>query len=266
MSSTAFCGTVPATPPARNASAPAAWLFRGAHSVLADRDRKWRAKSRWPSFWLWAVQALSPAQGQKTAECDIFEALPLGTTGPSSQAINTMHNWENSKDYAAQTNLFNTGNNNLQVSLVGSTESAQPDNAWHTYGCLWTSNGNGSGTVQFYYDGFLIVHQGGVTTFLTGTNQSGLRPDQREQHYRHRVDRHGKRQPLHLSRNGPRLADERRLGPRLAGAYGNCAVNPAPPEQKRLSVMPPPTFFQSASSAKHVRFEVDRMSSNRIKK
>ena len=135
-------------------------------------------KNGWPSFWLWAVQALSPAQGQRTAECDIFEALPLGTAGASSQAINTMHNWENSRDYAAQSNLFNTGSNNLQVSLVGSTASAQPtDGAWHTYGCLWTSNGNGSGTVQFYYDGFLIVHQGGVTTFLTGTNQS-LAPGQ----------------------------------------------------------------------------------------
>jgi len=135
-------------------------------------------KNGWPSFWLWAVQALSPVQGQRTAECDIFEALPLGTAGASSQAINTMHNWENSSDYAAQTNLFNTGSNNLQVSLVGSTESAQPtDGAWHTYGCLWTSNGKGSGTVQFYFDGFLIVHQKGVTTFLTGTNQS-LAPGQ----------------------------------------------------------------------------------------
>ena len=129
-------------------------------------------KTGWPSFWLWAVQALSPAQGQKTAECDIFEALPLGKAGASSHAINTLHNWENSKDYAAQSNLYNTGSNNIQVSLVGSTEPAQPtDDAWHTYGCLWTSNGNGSGTVQFYYDGFLIVHQRGVTTFLTGTNQ-----------------------------------------------------------------------------------------------
>ena len=136
--------------------------------VTGDGGRK----TGWPSFWLWAVQALSPFQGQKTAECDIFEALPLGTAGASSQAINTMHNWENSKDYAAQTNLFNTGSNNLQVSLVGSTKSAQPtDGAWHTYGCLWASNGNGSGTAQFYYDGFLIVHQRGVTTFLTGTNQ-----------------------------------------------------------------------------------------------
>ena len=118
-------------------------------------------KTGWPSFWLWAIEALSPAQGQKTAECDIFEALPLGTVGPSSQAINTLHNWENSRDYAAQSNLFNTGSNNLQVSLVGSTESAQPtDGAWHTYGCLWTSNGNGSGTVQFYYDGSLTSTKG----------------------------------------------------------------------------------------------------------
>jgi hypothetical protein len=129
-------------------------------------------KNGWPSFWLWAVQALSPVQGQKTAECDIFEALPLGAAGASSQAINTLHNWENSRDYAAQSNLFNTGSNNLQASLVDSTESAQPtDGRWHTYGCLWTSNGNGSGTVRFYYDGFLIVHQRGVTTVLTGTNQ-----------------------------------------------------------------------------------------------
>jgi len=76
-------------------------------------------KHGWPSFWLWAVQALSPVQGRKTAECDIFEAWPLGTAGASSQAINTMHQWENSSTYAAQTNLYNTGNNNLQVSLVG---------------------------------------------------------------------------------------------------------------------------------------------------
>jgi hypothetical protein len=130
-------------------------------------------KTGWPSFWLWAIQALSPVQGQKTAECDIFEALPLGTAGASSQAINTLHNWENSKDYAARSNLFNTGSNNLQVSLLSSTESAQPtDGTWHTYGCLWTSNANGSGSVQFYYDGFLVVHQKGVTTFLTGENQS----------------------------------------------------------------------------------------------
>ena len=135
-------------------------------------------KKGWPSFWLWAVQALSPVQGQETGECDVFEAWPKGSAGASSQVINTLHYWQNGKVNAAQTELFHTGRANVQASLIGSDEPAQPEDGWwHTYGCLWTSNGNGSGTVQFYYDGFLIVHQRGVTTFLTGTNQS-LSPGQ----------------------------------------------------------------------------------------
>jgi hypothetical protein len=126
------------------------------------------APASWPAFWTYAIQGQAPVAGQKTAECDILEQFPNGGAGASSQAVNTLHNWQNTSSSSAGTDLYNTDSMNLQVSLQGSTESAQPaDGAWHTYGCLWTGNGT-TGSVQFYYDNHLIVHQDGMSTFPTG--------------------------------------------------------------------------------------------------
>ena len=126
----------------------------------------------WPSFWTFAIQAQSATVGQQIAELDFLEAYPLGTAGATAYVINTLHNWQATKSNATGIETANTNDNNYQQSLQGTTESAQPtDNGWHTYGCLWTGNGT-SGTVQFYYDNHLILHQGSVTTFPVGTGTS----------------------------------------------------------------------------------------------
>jgi hypothetical protein len=123
----------------------------------------------WPSFWTYAIQAEAPTVGEQIAELDFLEAYPLGTAGAQAYVVNTIHNWQATKTTATGKDTANTENNNYQQSLQGTTEPAQPtDNAWHTYGCLWTGNGT-SGTVQFYYDNHLILHQASVTTFPVGT-------------------------------------------------------------------------------------------------
>ena len=122
----------------------------------------------WPGFWTFAVQAQSPIAGQLTAEWDIMEAFFAGSI---TEVINTGHNWMNTNKVSAGTDVYNTNGSNLQVSLQGSTESAQPtDNAWHTYGCLWWGDGV-TGYIQSYYDDHLVVHENGATTFPTGQGQ-----------------------------------------------------------------------------------------------
>ena len=119
----------------------------------------------WPSFWTFAVQAQSPVAGQLTAEWDILEAFLSGSV---AQVFNTGHNWMNTSTSSTGTDTYNTNGTNLQVSLQGSTEPAQPtDGGWHTYGCLWWGDGV-TGYIQCYYDDQLVVHENGKTTFPTG--------------------------------------------------------------------------------------------------
>jgi hypothetical protein len=152
------------------------------HSTGSQRDGTWqhgyfeariqfanaptsKGGGGWPSFWTFAVQAQSPVAGQLTAEWDILEAF---LTGSVAQVFNTGHNWMNTAQYSTGTDTYNTNGTNLQVSLQGSTDPAQPtDEGWHTYGCLWWGTGV-TGYIQCYYDDHLVVHENGVTTFPTG--------------------------------------------------------------------------------------------------
>ena len=119
----------------------------------------------WPSFWTFAVQAQSPVAGQLTAEWDIMEAF---MSRSAAQVFNTGHNWMNTSRYSTGSDTYNTNGTNMQVSLQGSTEPAQPtDGGWHTYGCLWWGDGV-TGYIQCYFDDHLIVHENGKTTFPTG--------------------------------------------------------------------------------------------------
>jgi hypothetical protein len=125
----------------------------------------------WPAFWLYGVNAQSGASGSfNCPECDIFEAYPLG--GTSFDPIQTLHNWLYPGNNGGDSETANTDDTNQMTSLVGSSEAANPnDGAYHTYGCLWTSTGNGTGKVQFYYDNFLVSHSG-TTSYNVGAGTS----------------------------------------------------------------------------------------------
>jgi hypothetical protein len=113
----------------------------------------------WPSFWGWAVQALSPKVGQYTAEDDFMEFFPT-----QGGLYNTLHNWANTASSATGSDSHNNNGTNLQVT------PAQPtDDGWHIYGCLWKSTGTGTGSISFYFDNQLVTHQNGTTTYATGT-------------------------------------------------------------------------------------------------
>ena len=45
------------------------------------------------------------------------------------------------------------------------------DGGWHTYACLWTSTGTGTGQVKFYYDGSQVD---GTVDSGTGQQQFSL--------------------------------------------------------------------------------------------
>ena len=121
----------------------------------------------WPGFWLFGMDAQSTqASSFNCPECDIFEAYPLG--GTSFDPVQTLHNWLYPGNNGGDSETANTDNLNDMSSLVGSSESTNPnDGAYHTYGCLWKSTGNGTGSVQFYYDNFLVNHDG-TTSFPVG--------------------------------------------------------------------------------------------------
>jgi hypothetical protein len=127
----------------------------------------------WPSFWGNAVQGQPPDPADTNAptnliiaECDFFEYYPNGAAGSAGAYINTLHNWQGSATGSNTTHLFSNGTTNR------AQDSQQPtDGGWHTYGCLWVGNGT-TGTVTFYYDNALVVHQNGVTSFALDVNAS----------------------------------------------------------------------------------------------
>ena len=127
----------------------------------------------WPSFWSFGISAFAGTATGYTSENDFFEAYPNGNAGSTSDCINTLHNWEHSATGVCGTDTDDTNSDNQSLTLVGSSESGQPDDgAWHTYGCLWVQTSATAGYIEYYLDNYLVVHQNGVTRFLTGTNQS----------------------------------------------------------------------------------------------
>ena len=144
----------------------------------------------WPAFWMFGVDPQSTGSFN-CPECDIFEAYPLG--GTSFDPVQTLHNWSYPKD----TDTGNTENTSQMLSLQGSNGSSVPnDGAYHTYGALWQSTGNGTGQIQFYYDNFLVVHQNNTTAYKTGTgtNLPGL-----EQNAMSLILQGGPTQPINVS-------------------------------------------------------------------
>lgn len=125
----------------------------------------------WPSFWSFGTSAFSHLTGsawtsQQTSENDFFEAFPYNATFAGS---NTLHNWQHASNAVAGTDTGNTNSENYMQSLVGTTQSAQPnDGKWHTIGCLWVATSSTTGYVEYYLDNYLIAHEGGVTRFQVG--------------------------------------------------------------------------------------------------
>lgn len=99
----------------------------------------------WPAFWLWDIRALSPINGNHTAECDIMEYFPAGTAGAGGNSISTLHNWQNTAFVSTGTDDFN---NNFPNNVPA---AGNPSAGWHKYGCLWQGNGT-TGTVSMYLD------------------------------------------------------------------------------------------------------------------
>jgi hypothetical protein len=60
------------------------------------------------------------------------------------------------------------------ASSAGNTQHT--DNNWHTYGCLWTTTGTGTGEVKFYLDGVQVDN-----TVETGTNQTQFSLEEMDQ-------------------------------------------------------------------------------------
>ena len=107
----------------------------------------------WPAFWSWSVQGLhgfgfgsSSLTAANYTEIDFMESYGSIFNDTPGTWTATMHRWPGGS--------ASDGDNNMT------------DDNWHTYGCLWTSTGNGTGQVQFFFDGTQ------VDKVPTGTNQT----------------------------------------------------------------------------------------------
>ena len=108
----------------------------------------------WPAFWSFSVQGLhgygfgsSSLNAANYSEIDFMESYGTIFNEQPGNWTATMHQWP------------------ANDSSDGDTQ--QTDNNWHTYGCLWTSTGDGTGEVQFYFDGVQADQ-----TIEVGTNQT----------------------------------------------------------------------------------------------
>jgi hypothetical protein len=66
-------------------------------------------------------------------ELDFFEYWP--PSGSSERAYGSLHEWPGNASTSMTSNIY--------------------DSNWHTFGCLWTGDGN-TGQVSWYYDNVLI--------------------------------------------------------------------------------------------------------------
>lgn len=94
----------------------------------------------WPAFWSWSAQGLknfgfggSSLTTANYSEIDFMETYGIIFGQTPGNWTATMHQWP--------ANNASDGHNN------------HTDDNWHTYGCLWTSTGAGTGQVKFYFDG-----------------------------------------------------------------------------------------------------------------
>jgi hypothetical protein len=143
-----------ATLPAKGDGNWAHAYFEAYIQTRIDGNSSPDASSGWPAFWSWSVQALknfgfggSDLTTAAYSEIDFFETYGTIFSNKPGNWTATMHQWP------------------ANVSSDGHTQHTDGD--WHTYGCLWTSTGPGTGQVKFYYDGSQVDN-----TVNTGTGQT----------------------------------------------------------------------------------------------
>jgi hypothetical protein len=119
-----------------------------------DGNASSSTSSGWPAFWSWSIQGLknfgfggSSLTTASYSEIDFFETYGTLFGDQPGDWTATMHQWP--ADAASDGNTQHT------------------DGGWHTYGCLWTSSGAGTGQVKFYYDGAQVDD-----TIDSGTGQT----------------------------------------------------------------------------------------------
>jgi hypothetical protein len=105
-----------------------------------DGNSSTDASTGWPAFWSWSVQGLkgfgfgsSSLSTANYSEIDFMETYGTIFGNTPGNWTATMHQWP------------------ANASSDGHTQHT--DDQWHTYGCLWTSTGTGTGQVKFYLDG-----------------------------------------------------------------------------------------------------------------
>jgi hypothetical protein len=112
------------------------------------------ASTGWPAFWSWSIQGLrgygfgsSSLSTASYSEIDFMETYGTIFSNQPGNWTATMHQWP------------------ANMSSDGDTQHT--DSNWHTYGCLWTSTGTGTGQVKFYFDGAQVDN-----TVETGAGQT----------------------------------------------------------------------------------------------
>jgi hypothetical protein len=119
-----------------------------------DGNTSTAESSGWPAFWSWSAQGLknfgfggSSLTAPAYSEIDFMETYGTIFGNTPGNWTATMHQWP------------------ANVASDGHTQHT--DDGWHTYGCLWTSTGAGTGQVKFYFDGTQVDD-----TVDTGTGQT----------------------------------------------------------------------------------------------
>ena len=119
-----------------------------------DGNSSTDAATGWPAFWSWSVQGLknfgfggSSLTTAAYSEIDFMETYGTIFGDKPGDWTATMHQWP------------------ANASSDGHTQHT--DEQWHTYGCLWTSTGSGTGQVKFYFDGAQVDQ-----TVDSGTGQT----------------------------------------------------------------------------------------------
>lgn len=119
----------------------------------------------WPAFWSWQT---GPQTNATVTELDFLEII-----GGNVICL-TFHSWYNNYATDTQTGPL------YQVALTSF------DSNWHTYGCYWSDNGDGTGTVQMYIDNVakgapvttgpntkIPVFENGYQYLILGTSSGG---------------------------------------------------------------------------------------------
>jgi hypothetical protein len=144
-----------------NATLPAEGDGNWAHAYFEayiqsriDGNSSTSPSSGWPAFWSWSIQGLrnfgfggSSLTTAAYSEIDFYETYGTIFGNQPGNWTATMHQWP------------------ANVSSDGNTQHT--NDGWHTYGCLWTSTGAGTGQVKFYYDGAQVD-----ATVDSGTGQT----------------------------------------------------------------------------------------------